>query len=206
MVFGAREAPLGSTDKMQHVGHMIGRENIPNDKFCATSYLEKVLNPIKRNRTVAKLIEKIYDSKIQFDAIAVRGISGVSIGTVIAYEFDKPLIIVRKTGDKTHSDRKTEGIVDFNTYIIIDDCIDSGDTMQQIYNDVKAHINCHKYRVGWKTNDYSEDGNTFKYPKLVGIFIWNDGTKNTWEIIREKRHLPVFEKINIKNVYGLQCD
>jgi hypothetical protein len=72
----------------------------------------------------------------QFDAIAFTGMSGALVAPLVSAEMTKPLIMIRKTGFSTHSMEDVEGVWDARTYVIVDDLIFSGHTIQQIYDQV----------------------------------------------------------------------
>lgn len=107
------------------------------DKYNAIDYLEDVLRKsslrgiIRKYRTILK--------KENFTHIAVSGVSGLSIGPIVAYLMGKELIVVRK-GEQSHSCHTVESISHsdrkFN-YIIVDDLVDSGKTVNRIYNNIK---------------------------------------------------------------------
>ena len=107
-------------------------------------YLLDTVNPPVRDKTVNWIKEQI-DSIIgpkSFDTIAVRGLSGIGIGSIIAYIYKKDLCILRKTDDKSnHSNLRLE-CLDVKKYIIIDDLVDSGDTCKEIIEGVEEeHLN-----------------------------------------------------------------
>jgi adenine/guanine phosphoribosyltransferase-like PRPP-binding protein len=68
---------------------------------------------------------------LEFDAIACRGLSCLLIAPIVAMRLNKTLIIIRK-GEKTHSTRVLEGDHGAKQYLILDDFIDSGDTVREI--------------------------------------------------------------------------
>jgi hypothetical protein len=111
------------------------------------------------------LIDK---NDLKFDAIAVRGISGMIIGAPLAANLGKPLIVVRKPSEKSHGEP-----VEVPTllpgkfrYIIIDDMIASGETVRSIVVSIKlfflqmVHTNC---------TDHYYSGT------CVAIILYNDG-------------------------------
>lgn len=106
-----------------------------------TAYLKKALHPKDVKQTVTKLINKIHSSNVEFDSIAVTGMSGVLIGSIISYKVNKPLILVRKRSDKSHSGYELEGNLGSEKYIIIDDTIDEGKTVNNIHKSIKKHTN-----------------------------------------------------------------
>lgn len=96
-------------------------------------YLQPMLNPDSAKITIAKVQHQIEASKLEFDAIACRGVSGMSIAPVLCHLLHKHLIVVRK-GENTHSSYHVEGAYTDSTpdYIIVDDLIDLGTTMDSI--------------------------------------------------------------------------
>ncbi len=102
---------------------------------CA-DYLERILIPKKRKEIVSNLLQLLKD--VKFTHIVSSGISSVSISSIIAYEMDKSLIVVRKESDKTHSSFKveapeTDDDAKFN-YVIIDDLKSTGKTIKRMIN------------------------------------------------------------------------
>ena len=83
----------------------------------------------------ADIVEKAVQclQNIAFDTIVFRGFSGAVVGPTVALRLGIPWVLVRKTGDNTHSSRMIEGNVT-GDYIIIDDFIDTGDTIDKIIN------------------------------------------------------------------------
>lgn len=79
----------------------------------------------------------------KFDAIAVRGMSGMLIGPAVAARLGKDLIVVRKCKDGSHSASIVEGVDNWNhdfRYIIVDDFIDSGETLSQIFTQIVIEL------------------------------------------------------------------
>lgn len=68
----------------------------------------------------------------------MRGVSGMLVGAPLAYELGKPIVIVRKS-DGSHSGHSVEGPTCVGRYAIIDDLVDSGDTLREIVAKVKEH-------------------------------------------------------------------
>jgi len=101
---------------------------------CA-GYLSVMLNPSCAAARLDMVMEQIEKSKIQFDSIACRGVSGLLCAPILAHKLHKHLIVVRK-GEDRHSSFDTEyevpGYDGQTRYIIVDDLIESGATMQAI--------------------------------------------------------------------------
>jgi adenine/guanine phosphoribosyltransferase-like PRPP-binding protein len=91
-----------------------------------------MLEPKRARYTVTKVVKMIKARGLEFDAIACRGLSALLIAPIVAMRLGKSLIVVRKNGEKNHSNMKVEGDHGARTYIILDDFIDSGDTVRAI--------------------------------------------------------------------------
>ena len=103
-----------------------------------TNYLDSVYNIklySKNVKKICKYLKPFYLSK-KFEAIAFTGTSGAALAYPISAELKIPLICVRKS-DKNHSGLQIEGCTSVAKYIIIDDFIDTGATINRIINKIK---------------------------------------------------------------------
>jgi adenine/guanine phosphoribosyltransferase-like PRPP-binding protein len=100
---------------------------------------------------------KRFRRKVSFDAIAFTGSSGAALAYPISYLLGVPLICIRKSIKDNHSGLKLEGAVSAGTYIIVDDFIESGRTI----NKIKKAINAEN-----------------KKAKCVGIYLYNNCALN----------------------------
>lgn len=96
-------------------------------------------------------LEPIADT---FDAVVFRGMSGALIAPIVAWELEKGLVAVRKPNElaASHSDNLVEGGDDGMRYLIVDDMIVSGCTVDEI-----------RYVVE----------NTYRGTLCVGIYLYN---------------------------------
>ena len=104
----------------------------------------------------------------RFDAIAVRGISGLLVGVPLALRLDKQLIVVRKPKDDTHSPYMVEGYAAGERYLIVDDFVSTGATVKEIQKALKTDEN-------------------FKHYELAGLYEWNHAEFSTRDRL-EKYH------------------
>jgi adenine/guanine phosphoribosyltransferase-like PRPP-binding protein len=118
------------------------------------SYLENYLQGRQIKHVVDVCEGKIRNLK--FDAIAVRGISGMLVGSPLAAATESQLIIVRKDTEKTHSDSKVEGWGRKQNILIVDDFIETGETIDQIYESIMEKCDS---------------------PKIVGILLYASTAK-----------------------------
>jgi len=106
-------------------------------------YLRKMLNPETFKEYLPKALEIL--GRYQFDAIAFRGTSGALVGIPLAHLLDKTMLVVRKSGEDSHSGSAVEGDRGAYRYIIADDIISSGATVWAIVQAVKKfapHAEC----------------------------------------------------------------
>lgn len=122
-----------------------------------TSYMECVYNdPEKYAKLIKKVAKKVRElqESLGFHAIAFRGTSGAAMAYPVSAATGIPLICVRK--DDSHHGGMTEGSdnIDVKKYLIIDDFIGLGRTMDAI---IKA----------------IDDRRGRKVVKCVGILLYN---------------------------------
>jgi adenine/guanine phosphoribosyltransferase-like PRPP-binding protein len=120
--------------------------------MTVSSYLHAALDPKKFPKTIRRMTKFLKARQHEFDAIAVRGVSGVLVGGPLSLRLRKPLIVVRKKEDNSHSCYRIEGDKTATRYVIIDDLIASGRTVKHIIDGMKD----------------------FNGGRLVGILLYND--------------------------------
>lgn len=122
-------------------------------RHVSTDYLEDVFNPELFQRLVPNAIKMSQDihEESPYDAIAFSGTSGCSIGFILGYSLNKPIVCIRKPDQESHyknwsceDERAFEGFNAPLRYLIVDDCIDSGRTVERIMETI--NINCGKCR------------------------------------------------------------
>lgn len=120
----------------------------------ATSYLGAVYNVNRFAKTMTAMCALL--RKHKFEAIAFTGTSGAAFAYPLSIRLKKPLICVRKEG--SHYGSKVEGVYGIKNYVIVDDFISSGDTVDKIINEVE---------------DMARKNRVAK-PKCVGIFLYSE--------------------------------
>jgi len=122
-------------------------------------YLNSILNGKRINWKKEGIIRLIAGSEIQFGSIAITGISGLILGPVVAAQLNKRILVVRKNIETTNSDKIVEGrSVKNDKYIIIDDFIQSGTTINKITKEI---------------NIFNPTA------KCMGIFLYNESDVRT---------------------------
>lgn len=120
----------------------------PRMTSCAP-YLRALLESRESLLCVVRLVTKlIKDSGVQYDSIAFRGMSGALLCPILSLRLRKKMIMVRK-GEKTHSGFKVEGVTEGSRYIIVDDLIVTGRTIDAIISSLPES-------------------------ECVGIFLWQE--------------------------------
>lgn len=97
-----------------------------------TCYLTELLHAPYLKKILARAKKCLLKSNLSFDAVAFKGMSGAILGPNIAMKFKKHMIMVRSPGSSCHSKFPVEGYDKAKNYIIVDDFIESGDTVCQI--------------------------------------------------------------------------
>jgi orotate phosphoribosyltransferase-like protein len=112
-----------------------------------SSYLQTIYEPTRFTRTVDRAVEeaeKLLQQK-EFDTVAFTGMSGAAMAYLLAYKLKVQLLCIRKTTDGSHFHQTfpygakglvCEGNLGTKRYMIVDDFITSGNTVNQIINSV----------------------------------------------------------------------
>lgn len=79
-------------------------------------------------------------SAFQFDSIAFCGLSGALVAPIVAYKMGKTLLAVRKEDEDCHSCHTVEGDMATRRYLILDDFISSGNTVDHIFDSVQTKL------------------------------------------------------------------
>jgi orotate phosphoribosyltransferase len=102
--------------------------------IIAADHLEDILDGKSLRLRVKWTVAKLKHHK--FDAIAFRGLSGALVAPAVAMRMNKSLIAVRKA--KTdHSPNMVEGDVTARRYVIVDDFVCSGTTIEHIVREIR---------------------------------------------------------------------
>lgn len=94
-----------------------------------TQYFDSAFN--KREKVIKQAVKLLSPRLDEFDVIACRGYSGMIVAPTIAYLLKTEIFIVRKSGEATHSAKSCMGSLGYR-YLVIDDFIQTGETIRQI--------------------------------------------------------------------------
>ena len=127
------------------------------------SYLENGCDHASVKELVKKAVKKL--KKLDFDSIAFRGVSGALIAPIVAYKLKKPVTCIRKPTESSHGWTKLEGAIGVERYIIIDDFICTGETVNEIHYALLTDARIER-SIPWPK------------PKCIAIYLWkNDELK-----------------------------
>jgi adenine/guanine phosphoribosyltransferase-like PRPP-binding protein len=105
-----------------------------------SAYLDSALDPKQSAKRIKEIIETVKYHGLQFDFIAVSGMSGALLSGALSIHFGVPVVVIRKDNDNSHG-RPVEVVWDFplkgKPYIIIDDGIASGKTICRIISELE---------------------------------------------------------------------
>jgi len=149
--------------------------------YIPRSYLE--LNPDTIEDTSNHISDQLLKLKerLAFDSIVIRGMSGASIGFPVTMKTKIPLVVSRKHTENSHGAMLESDGVHVNRYIILDDFIDSGDTIRSIIESFNRRCN------------FIREGNI----SCVGIVLYQDSSdtgiaENSKTFTYDNMEIPIF--------------
>lgn len=80
---------------------------------------------------VAQTVADLRPLGRKYDAIVVRGMSGVLVGVPAALRLRKHLMVVRKPGESTHDNRRIINYSPGKRWIFLDDFTNTGETLKR---------------------------------------------------------------------------
>ncbi|MCE5309652.1 MAG: phosphoribosyltransferase domain-containing protein [Acidobacteriales bacterium] len=115
-----------------------------------TDYLETLFDKEQFCAAIRNAMDDL--TGVAFDAIAVTGNSGAIFGGALAVAMNKSLFLVRKPNDDTHSGYRIEGPDEAQSYVFVDDCVDTGITLRRVHEAMSKefpnvkYLGCYTYR------------------------------------------------------------
>jgi hypothetical protein len=138
------------------------------ETYCQSSYMHTALD-MRFVKLALKTIKKLVkDTKLDFDTIVFRGMSGALLAPLVAQTLKKELLMVRKD-DGTHSSYKVEGNLATKRYIILDDLICTGETLKHIFSTL------HREGVS-QVEGSSRPQFDLRNAECVGIVLYHSGS------------------------------
>jgi len=133
-------------------------------------YLQNVTTANNWRKVVSQLAKNIKAANLDFESIAFCGMSGALVAPTVAGRLGKTILMVRKDNDGSHSGCKLEGNPNTKNFIIVDDLLFTGSTINRIIETIRA-------------NDFTKDA------KCVGIFLYNSHRNHNFNDIPVKSFL-----------------
>jgi orotate phosphoribosyltransferase len=133
-----------------------------------SQYLAKLFTPTGL-KEIVRLTKKNL-AGVEFDSIAITGASGMIAGGMLSAAIKKPLVLVRKETDNSHSSYKVEGPRKIGRYVIFDDTIADGHTVRKVVKALDNPTGIDKPGV------------------FVGAVLWRK--KDSWHRFKEPRFYP----------------
>lgn len=142
-------------------------------------YLDHVFNFDKLRENLRRAQEDL--AEVDFDTIVVRGMSGALFGPQLAMAMGKNLAVSRKRGKETsHSVYGLEYIGAISRYVVVDDFVASGSTVEaaieSVTSDTREHrfaprvfVGVYEYRDGIWTPRAAMDGadDLYRWKKVI---------------------------------------
>jgi hypoxanthine phosphoribosyltransferase len=140
----------------------------------STTYLHGSIIPSTRNVIINTIINELKNQPVDFDTIAFTGMSGALIAPIIGFVLNKNILMIRKYGDKHHSNLTAEGYVHSKNIIIIDDQCSTGATLNYIYDSIGRTLRTHyvdfKIKAIILYNDYRSHSSS--YNDFINMLPW----------------------------------
>lgn len=112
----------------------------PKHEGVKTSYLHRVYHVpsfIKTFDSALKVAKQLAHSH-PFDAIAFTGTSGAAYAYPLSYHLQIPLLCIRKSETNNHYGQLLEGAVEAKRYLIVDDWVATGKTINRIVSTIRS--------------------------------------------------------------------
>lgn len=148
-------------------------------------------------RECLKVLTPIADT---FQAIAISGYSMAMIAPCIADKLKKNLILVRKKSDDRASNLLVEGETSTKTYIIIDDLVCGGDTLDHVVKSITDELYCNAKCVGayffkpdscsFRSHDHFKKRFDFPMLNTTRQIIDAQGAKKKQQLFRKGQTWP----------------
>jgi hypoxanthine phosphoribosyltransferase len=113
-------------EEFQDVGH---RGTYVGGSYSVAAHYRKTLVP-----NAQRALENV-----AFDTFVAQGASGMLVAPILAFAMEKNCVAVRKPGENEHTEQLLEGFVG-RRYVIVDDFIETGRTIQRIVNAVRDTV------------------------------------------------------------------
>lgn len=143
----------------------------------SSPYLHDVTFLTMRPGTVNLAINFLTPHLSKFDSIVCTGVSGMLLAPIVAHLLNKNIVVVRKEPlAKAHAAGIIEsgtGIYGVGRYVMIDDIIESGDTLVRAVDTLQYEVDKCIENGDRSSAYYADDMRNLKYPKMVGLYLYH---------------------------------
>lgn len=154
--------------------------NITKPFITCNGYGWTTINPTRVQDCIDICVRKIESllKKKPFDAFAYMGSSGAAFAYILGMHFKIPVLYVRKKGEKSHGNKiESNTRSSIRSYLIIDDMVDSGNTLRYIVNTI---------------DKYAKD-NSLEAPECVGAFLYSYEGRS-FNVVNKKKTILCFTR------------
>jgi len=125
------------------------------------TYLNPVFDRKQQDKKIREMMRILKDGDITFDGFLVTGISGISIGAIMARSMRKELVVIRKgVYSDHHSGYSIENLGRGKSYIFLDDLVATGETVTRCKDAIDQFVEDY----AWGKEDK---------PKIIGQLLYN---------------------------------
>lgn len=103
-----------------------------------SSFMTSVFDAGRREEAILNATVALSSLPLNNLTLVGTGLSGAMMLTLLSHHTKTPCTLVRKKNSSSHSNLEIEGEMDFDDYVIIDDQIDTGATIEHITNVIKS--------------------------------------------------------------------
>ncbi len=125
------------------------------------------MGPASLKKNMAKMLRtfgKLKD-ELNIDAVAYSGSSGSVLAFAIALKYEVAVIYVRKDNEDSHGNKVECNRNDVKRYLIVDDFIDAGSTVERILQKIRNRARTNQERT----------------PKCMGILLYDTCAREDME-------------------------
>lgn len=142
------------------------------------SYFNEGVDIKRRKHAVWVLCNVL--AHVNFDTIVCRGVSGLVVAPIVSHLLNKNLTVIRKARENSHSSSIYEGYRKIARYVIIDDFVSTGDTVNEIIETVKNKISIEAECVGVFTYSLGSSEHESVPIYSCGDKSFNDTSRGSW--------------------------
>jgi hypothetical protein len=164
--------------------------------IAAPGHTQKMFDPKDFQRLVESVVQRVRDIQEkhpEVQALAACGHSGLMLMGAVSYLTGLPQIAVRKTKDTYHDHRTANGWMGCRGYLIIDDLISSGSTIDKIIAGIEREF----------AKERSDNPGVFEdleCPKPVAILLYEQYSTYRYNVVSQGKLLTLRQYVTQRPV------